>query len=199
MKRLIILIGLFVCAGAAFFGWRTGGVREDEVVDSGKGLRLGNGSAELGSSEVGIPGRGGEKVGPEVPLEGLGVRVKLQSGTLQLQSGGGVFDRVHIGEKEKIRLSVNLGRTVAGKPILISAPNGGTLKRVGGGSLEYVGNGKEESVELDFDPSLGRGAYTIRVQHGGESQIVDLWAGALPVLGEPGPKYVAGEFSEDVP
>lgn len=199
MKRMIILILLLGGAGAVFYGWRSGGTQGNGTSDSAVSSQFVNPGTQTDSAQAGKLAQGVVRGGDEVALEGLGVQIGLGARQVQLQSGGGVFDRVHIGEKEKVRLTVNLGKTLAGKPILISAPNGGTLKRVGGGGLETLATGNDESLELEFWPTLGRGAYTVRVQHGGESQIIDLWAGDLPTLGEPGPKYVAGEFSEEVP
>lgn len=133
------------------------------------------------------------------PLRGFRGEMLLKGQQVPLQFADGLCDRIHIDENDAPRFSIRLGRISPNHPILISAPEGGSLRRVDGGPLQITASNAPEALQLEFQPTLGRGSYTIRVQNGGESQVIDLWAGALPVRGEPGPKYVAGEFSEEVP
>lgn len=88
-----------------------------------------------------------------------------------------------------VRISLNLANLEPGSEVAITAPNGGNLTRQSG-PLSFKATAATEPLVLDFDPVLGRGAYTIRIQHKGASQIIDLWSGPPNPLGQPGPAYV---------
>ena len=128
-------------------------------------------------------------------LEGTKGEITIEGKSQALRGSDGLFDRVYFPEKGSVRIAVDLANLELGSEVAITAPNGGNLKRAGG-PLHFKATGASESLVLDFDPVLGRGAYTIRIQNKGASQIIDLWAGPPNPLGEPGPAYVQQTSSE---
>lgn len=132
------------------------------------------------------------------PLSGTLANLRSKRQNISLTGDDGLFDRVMIDEKEPVQFSLSLKNLKQGEPILISAPNGGSLVREDG-PLEFPATATQQPIKLNFEPSIGRGAYTIRIQHAGESQIIDLWAGAPNPQGQPGPAYIPSQFSSEVP
>jgi hypothetical protein len=152
------------------------------------------------AAEAAVPSNsGGKASNPSIaPLQGTLAILRSKKQNITLTGEDGLFDRVMIDENEPVLFSVNLRNLKPGEPVFISAPNGGDLSRQGGG-LEFLATSTRQPVKLEFKPSIGRGAFTIRIQHGGESQIIDLWAGAPNPLGEPGPPYIPSQVSTEVP
>lgn len=132
------------------------------------------------------------------PLQDTFVSLRSKRQTISLTCDDGLFDRVMIDEQEPVILGVNLRNLKLGEPVIISAPNGGSLTRQGG-SLEFPATAAHQPIKLVFEPSIGRGAYTVRIQHAGESQTLDLWAGAPNPQGQPGAAYIPSQFSSQVP
>lgn len=202
MKRLLLSSLLLIGLLAAIWGWRS--ARHEPITVEGTGPSA---SSDLDSSGKGAPllrplaaETAAQPASLPVPLVGTAVSLR-QAGAaaVELTGSGGLFDRVLIQEKLPVTLSVKLGQLRPGAEVSITAPNGGQLRRPDGRPLKFDPSPDQDAVELEFEPTLGRGAYTIRVQQAGESQIIDLWAGDLPQRGEPGPSYTASEFSKEVP
>lgn len=133
-----------------------------------------------------------------IPLAGTRANLKSKRQTISLTGDDGIFDRVMIDESQPVQIGITLNQLRPGEKVFITAPNGGTLSREGG-PLEFSALSDKQSINLAFEPTIGRGAYTVRIQHAGESQIIDLWAGAPNPLGQPGPAYIPSQFSAEVP
>jgi hypothetical protein len=211
LKR-ILAVAAIVAAGVALLliaisNSRTG---TDALVAQELGTKIVNKSAANGDTQKDVPSRDvAESIAtdgsvsrpqsaPEAsaatelqPLDGTSGEVTVAGKQHKLTGADGLFDRLYIPDKGPIQISLRLANLKPGEDLLITAPNGGKLARRGGGPLDFKASGTIEPLLLDFDPVLGRGVYTIRVQHGGASQVVDLWAGPPNPLGEPGPAYVA--------
>ena len=133
-----------------------------------------------------------------IPLAGTRANLKSKRQTITLTGDDGIFDRVMIDESQPVQIGITLNQLRPGEKVFITAPNGGTLSREGG-PLEFSAWSDKQSINLAFEPTIGRGAFTVRIQHAGESQIIDLWAGAPNPLGQAGPAYTPSQFSADVP
>lgn len=125
-------------------------------------------------------------------------KLKSKQKNVSLILDEGLFERVFIEIDEPIELSLNLRSLKPGKPVFVTATEGGRLERKDG-PLEFTPTSSTQKLDLDFTPSSGRGVYNIHILHGGESMIIDLWAGEINPLGKPGEKYVAPEFPVEVP
>lgn len=157
-------------------------------------------SAKLPAAKVSIPPpatanstiRAGSDQNSESPVALANTSASLRSANraLALVLDDGIFERVMIQQDESVELVFQLNTLRPGEPIFITAPDGGSLKR-DDGSLEFIATSKKQKLNLTFKPSASRGAFTIRILHGGESLIVDLWAGAANPLGVAGEPYLA--------
>jgi hypothetical protein len=107
----------------------------------------------------------------------------------------GLSSRINVEVGEPLQISLNLKNLRPTEKIFLSVPHGGDLSRPNGEPLEFFPSATSEKLELDFNPSLGEGAFTISVVHGGETLIIDLWAGSINPLGEPGEPYVPAASS----
>lgn len=152
---------------------------------------------EIKAEKSGSIGRAPSSSTP-IPLAGTRANLKSKRQTISLTGDDGVFDRVMIDESQPVHIGITLNQLRPGEKVFITAPNGGTLSREGG-PLDFSALSAKQSINLTFEPTIGRGAYTIRIQHAGESQIIDLWAGAPNPLGQPGPAYTPSQFSAEVP
>ena len=125
-----------------------------------------------------------------IALSGTSGSLRSSEKFIRLIQDDGLFDRVIIKQGEPVDISINLNSLLPGVPVFITAPDGGNLERQDG-LLEFTASKHSENLNLRFNPLTSRGAYTIHIQHGGESLIVDLWAGALNPRGEAGENYIA--------
>lgn len=102
----------------------------------------------------------------------------------------GISNRVDVDVSEPLQITLNLQNLRPTQQVSVSATHGGDIARADGSPLDFFPSASSEKLVLDFNPSLGRGAFTISVTHGGETIIVDMWAGEINPLGEPGEPYL---------
>jgi hypothetical protein len=124
------------------------------------------------------------------PLTGSTGSIRRKSSVAPITISEGLTDRINIEEGESLQFSFTLQNLRPGEQIQVCAPHGGDLFRPNAAPLVFSPASSSEKLVLDFKPSIGPGAYTISVTHGGETFIVDLWAGPINPLGQPGEKYI---------
>ena len=100
----------------------------------------------------------------------------------------GQYEQVNLklGEKVKIRLPV--GYVLADGDITITALNGGSINSAGK-ELKIAGKASE-LIDVEFEPTVGRGRYLIEITQAGRSETVEFWAGEEPPSGAAGPARV---------
>ena len=111
-------------------------------------------------------------------------------------SSDGLFDRAFISATGPTEVEVFVPEFLAGEEVTVTAPNGGKLSRKGG-DLRFTPQ-SEGGVQLDltFEPTMGRGVYTISIRQAGALTTLDFWAGEINPTGQPGPSYVAAPTIE---
>lgn len=121
--------------------------------------------------------------GDIVAAVGVGKDATSLSGT----PGSGM--RVPLQANVTVPVRVRLPATEAGGLVRVTAPNGGKIERRNG-RLEFRADGRPVDLDLAFTPTLGNGAYTVMVSHGGDRLTYEFWVGPRAPQGQPGSVYV---------